>query len=230
MADAEGIMLVMQNSRPGQEDEHLGWYLRHHLPDVAGVPGMIRGELTRLAETKGGERWGKAACYWTSVDPASVIAETMRRSASGDWDLSGAAAIDRDTLAMMTGEALTGRVRSATTPDAEGQDRLLYIVLTNCTAGDDDAFNDWYSNRHLTDVVDVPGFVAAQRFRMIDQPGMPPCPYRYLSIYEVLAKDADAAFAELAARAGTDRMVISPTLDKTDVHAHSFAVLGTHAA
>ena len=39
------------------------------------------------------------------------------------------------------------------------------VVLTNPVAGREDEYNDWYSNRHLGDVIAIPGIVAAQRFK-----------------------------------------------------------------
>src|SRR3546814_16369245 len=71
--------------------------------------------------------------------------------------------LDGESMMMAVGQALTGRVRSTVTVDAAGKERLLYIVLTNATPGDDEQFNDWYTNTHIPDVLAVPGFVAAQR-------------------------------------------------------------------
>ncbi|HMO76854.1 MAG TPA: hypothetical protein PKD48_16075, partial [Sphingopyxis sp.] len=134
--------------------------------------------------------------------------------------------LDRESTMMTIGEALTDRVRSKVAPDAEGKDRLLYIVLTNATPGDHDEFNDWYTNTHIPDVLAVPGFVAAQRFRLVDHPALKPYPFRYLALYEVLASDAEAAFAELKARAGTERMFLSPALDTSGIAAAPYAADG----
>lgn len=41
-----------------------------------------------------------------------------------------------------------------------------YVVWSNPDAGRDDEYSDWYNNRHLADVVAVPGFVSAQRCRL----------------------------------------------------------------
>ncbi|MEZ5709785.1 MAG: DUF4286 family protein [Blastomonas sp.] len=224
MADANAILLVMQNSGKGQDDQHRQWYLTHHLPDVCGVPGVLRGEFSTAAEQSEAPSWSNAAAYWMNGDPASILGEIFRRAGSGEWTMSET--LDGESIMMAIGEALTARVRSDVTSDASGADRLLYIVLTNATPGDDDVFNDWYSNTHIPDVLKVPGFVAAQRFRLIDHPALRPYPYRYLAIYEVLAKGADAAFAELGARAGTERMVLSPTLDTAAVAAAPYAVDG----
>jgi hypothetical protein len=60
------------------------------------------------------------------------------------------------------------------------------IVFSNPTPGQDDEYNDWYNNIHLAEVVEIPGFVAAQRFELSgDQlDGFPTSEHRYLSIYE----------------------------------------------
>ena len=44
----------------------------------------------------------------------------------------------------------------------------VFVVFTNPVEGKDATYNDWYDNRHLPDVLDVPGFVSAQRFRLSD--------------------------------------------------------------
>jgi hypothetical protein len=48
-------------------------------------------------------------------------------------------------------------------------------------AGEDE-YNNWYNNVHLDDVVSLPGFVRAQRFRL-DEPSK--FEYRHLAIYEI---------------------------------------------
>ncbi len=89
--------------------------------------------------------------------------------------------------------------------------RYKFLVLTNPNPGQEDEYNRWYDAVHLGDVVDVPGFLAAQRFRIDDAESF--SGYRYLSIYDIESEDPKAAFAELTARAGTDAMTISPALD-----------------
>lgn len=224
--DASGLLLVMQSATPGREKEHLDWYVSTHLPDVCGVAGTIRGEFTGAVSvgTDGAPpRWNNAALYWLKRDAVDYVREVMERGQSGEWHLADT--IDMTKLLMLTGEAITPRLQSSVTADVPPKDRLLFIVLTNATPGDDEAFNNWYSDTHIPDVLDVPGFVAAQRFRLIDHPMLPSPPYRYAALYEVRKMDAEAAFAELNARAGTERMPLSPTLDN-DVHAVPFAPEG----
>ena len=32
----------------------------------------------------------------------------------------------------------------------------VFVVLTNATPGKDEAFNDWYTNQHIPDVLAIP--------------------------------------------------------------------------
>jgi hypothetical protein len=91
--------------------------------------------------------------------------------------------------------------------------KAVLIVFTNVTSPEhDDAYNSWYDDTHLVDVVAVPGFTAAARYRVSDvqAKGVEPR-HRYLSIYEVEGDELQDALDALL-RAGRD-MVISEHLD-----------------
>lgn len=86
------------------------------------------------------------------------------------------------------------------------------VVLSNPTAEREDEYNDWYNNQHLQDVVAVPGFLSAQRYRLNDAMGYDHA-HRYLAIYELDSSDAANSVAELLRRRGTEAMFISEALD-----------------
>jgi len=70
----------------------------------------------------------------------------------------------------------------------------------------DEAFNRWY-DPHLDEILVVPGFVSAQRYRMeamVQKPGTS-VPYGFLSLYE-LEGDVDTIMAELDEEAASGRM------------------------
>ena len=91
----------------------------------------------------------------------------------------------------------------------------VFVVLTNATPGKEEAFNDWYTNQHIPDVLAIPGVVAAQRFTLsADQRAAPPHPYKYLALYEIETDDLKAVLATLNERAGTSAMVISDAIDQ----------------
>lgn len=95
--------------------------------------------------------------------------------------------------------------------------RYVFVVMTNAVEGQDDAFNDWYTNRHLDDVLKLEGFVGAQRFKFLPRPDGRPCPYQYMALYDVETDDVLATQARLKAVAGTDAMPWHPSFDRSDV-------------
>lgn len=89
----------------------------------------------------------------------------------------------------------------------------LYIVQSNPVAGREDEYNEWYTRQHLPDVLSLPGFVAAQRFRasaIMRSPRARPYRYSGLAIYEI-AGDPRLAFDALD-QAKDAGMVISAAI------------------
>ena len=93
--------------------------------------------------------------------------------------------------------------------------KFKLVVLSNCSEGGDAAFNDWYDNIHLGDVLKVDDFVSAQRFEL-SLPVSDGKHYKYCAIYNVETDDPEAALERLASKAGTPEMTLSDTL--AEVH------------
>src|SRR5215470_19570469 len=53
----------------------------------------------------------------------------------------------------------------------QGQKRYVYLVMSDPLPGTEFAFNDGYQNTHMGDLVQLPGWTGAQRFRLV--PVMP---------------------------------------------------------
>ncbi len=103
--------------------------------------------------------------------------------------------------------------------------RHVLIVMSDPVEGREDEYNDWYDNIHLGEVLQVPGFVAAQRFiAAAPMPGRDGPPLRYLSIYEIEADDAGAPIAALVAAA--KGMDISSAINATTTVAYAFTEHG----
>jgi len=65
------------------------------------------------------------------------------------------------------------------------------------------------------DAVDeaLEGFVAAQRFEVVEGAHEAPPPHRYMALYEIEADDVAHAQKALAAAAESGQMYVSPSLD-----------------
>lgn len=89
-----------------------------------------------------------------------------------------------------------------------------FVVFTRPVEGQEETYNSWYDNQHISDVLATPGFVSARRF-VSEQDGL----RQYLAIYGMETDDPDAVLAGLHERAGTDRMPMSPALDADSISA-----------
>ena len=76
------------------------------------------------------------------------------------------------------------------------------LVFTNAVEGRDDEFNDWYDNVHLKEVLELPEFTSASRYRLSEGQLFPDQPHRYLAIYEFKGPSTDAVAALSAAASG----------------------------
>jgi len=217
-------LLVMSKGKTGREADYLAWYESRHLHDVAKVAGVVSGRLTRLVDGATDERWGVAARYDVSTSVGEVLAGIGAVANTEQMPLTDA--IDGGSVLMMACTPIRPRQVGPNGPDRS--DGLLFIVLTNCTPGDDDAFNAWYSDRHIPDVIATPGFIAAQRFTIAEETAGKRSPWRYLSIYEVAPESFADAMAELSRRSNTELMPLSETL-ASDVYAQSFVTVATAA-
>jgi hypothetical protein len=102
--------------------------------------------------------------------------------------------------------------------------KYTFVVMTNATPGKDAEFNEWYSKQHIPDVLNVPGFVGAQRFRLSGTQlgGNTNKPYKYLALYEIETDDLAGALKELEKRRGTADLVMSDALDIKNIGAAIF--------
>jgi hypothetical protein len=98
---------------------------------------------------------------------------------------------------------------------------ILVVVSNPATAAQEEEYNNWYSEKHLADVLDVPGFVAAQRFRL-NLEAAKSLPGPYLAIYEMETDDPTTTFANLEQATNTGKMPISPALDTVNMVASIF--------
>jgi hypothetical protein len=93
----------------------------------------------------------------------------------------------------------------------------VYVVRSGPVAGGDEAYNGWYTNVHLADVLAVPGFVSAQRFCTAD-PAAPDAPVPgYLALYTMRTDDPEGLLATLTNLVETGQMAMSEAFDTETV-------------
>jgi 2-methylcitrate dehydratase PrpD len=115
---------------------------------------------------------------------------------------------------------MTNAWRASDEGEDENMSQYKLVALTNPVEGREDEYNDWYNNRHVHDVVNVPGFVSAQRFKARSE-----STHRYLAIYEMECDDPIAAFATLGQLLGTDAMPLSEALDLATIQTAIFETI-----
>lgn len=100
--------------------------------------------------------------------------------------------------------------------------RYVFLAFTNPTPGKEAEYNAWYDEHHMKDVIDVPGFVSARRFRLAPRQfafNTAEPSYRYLALYEIETDDVAGTLDEVVKRAGTDAMVMIDAIDMSTLYA-----------
>ena len=101
--------------------------------------------------------------------------------------------------------------------------KYTYVVLTNPVEGREAEYNEWYDNQHLSDVLQIPGMVGAQRFHAAPELiSSGEAKWHYLAIYDIETDNLNGVFAEMQRRAGTSVLPISDALDLAGVHAVAY--------
>ncbi|AXQ30688.1 hypothetical protein D0B54_19255 [Solimonas sp. K1W22B-7] len=92
------------------------------------------------------------------------------------------------------------------------------VVMSNPVEGREAEYNDWYQNVHLAEVVALPGFRSAQRFRLArsltERETWP-----YAAIYEIETEDIDAVLQQLRDAAGSGGLTMSESLATSRAYA-----------
>jgi hypothetical protein len=106
---------------------------------------------------------------------------------------------------------------------AQGKRKGVLVVMTDPVPGEEDAYNEWYDDVHLAEVVKLPGVTSGQRFVAIPSlRGQVPV-QRYMALYE-FEGDVEEALETLR-RTQPDRPT-SPALDQSTALTYTFAAIG----
>ena len=93
----------------------------------------------------------------------------------------------------------------------------MYAVLSRPVEGREDAYVEWYTGRHLDDVLREAGFERAGLWRLVgtNPPAAAPAPY--LALYEIDTDDIEAVNAAMARAARHGTLPLSDALDMGSV-------------
>ena len=104
--------------------------------------------------------------------------------------------------------------------------RHVQIVLSNPASAERTAeFHDWYENQHIPDLMRLPGFIGAQRFR-VALPFRGEVPWIHAVVYELEADDLGTVLGELVDAHADGRIAVSDVLDGATLTALVFSPLG----
>jgi len=88
------------------------------------------------------------------------------------------------------------------------------ITLINAVASQEEELARWYDNEHFGDILESPGFVSANRYRLATkQPSGAAPTWQYLTIYTLDTDDLDAALKEMECRIESGVIVFDSSLD-----------------
>ena len=97
---------------------------------------------------------------------------------------------------------------------------ILFMVRSNARSGREDAYNHWYNNVHLAEVLSIEGFNSAQRFALHETQVQADQPHGYLALYEI---DTDAVTETLARLGQATWLNMSDAIDPESIQISLFA-------
>ncbi|MGD9797924.1 MAG: hypothetical protein AB7H43_09175 [Acidimicrobiia bacterium] len=100
--------------------------------------------------------------------------------------------------------------------------KAILVVHTEPASPEDEAaYNEWYDGVHVPDIVALPGFTGATRYRVsaTQMGGATPDVPRYVAVYEIDADDLDATLKGIGAgvASGAVRMGDAPMGPKSSM-------------
>jgi len=90
---------------------------------------------------------------------------------------------------------------------------IMFVQSRPSTPARDDEYNDWYTNTHLPEVLDIPGITAARRFKASDVAPPPDGSHEYCAVYELDCDDLGAIMPALGERFADGRMHMSDSME-----------------
>jgi hypothetical protein len=218
------VYLVFANPIPGREAEFNEWYSNVHMGDLVQLPGWIGAQRFRLITTvqpppsAAGYRHGYLMIWDLEATDASgplamsaaaIAGGKSRRGAGFNYNAGAGSSGTWEAIAPRVGRP-DGKGPTLTDPADNKTPRLnryMLLELSNALLGRDADF-DRFASQRITSVLALPGWLAAQRFRIADTPSRAPSDKpKYLTVWEAEGVSAQAINSTLtkAMESGTVR-------------------------
>jgi len=224
------VMLVFANPIPGKEGEFNDWYTNTHMGDLVQLPGWMGAQRFRIITSViprpsvAGYSHGYLIIWDLEDNEANAALARMTAAIAGGKSRLGAAfnytpgAGANGTFETL-GPRITrpdGRGPTLTDPSDNKTPRLSRYVLmdfANPLPGREAEFDNG-ANESIQSVLTLPGWMAAQRFRMVDTPGRPSAKPKYLTIWETEGTSAQAVHDRLVKAERTSAVKKNAAMDE----------------
>jgi hypothetical protein len=218
----KAVLIVLTNpGSPDKEALYNDWYTNEHVPDVLAVPGYVAATRYEAFPSWIPIPQRYLTVYDLEVEDTAHVQrisdEHMRRIGAGEMRRSPEGAMDRDSMRAMyyveKSPRQTSKLQQSNIPDG------VFLAYAAPAAPERDTeLNRWYDEQHLPDVLDLPGFTAAQRYamtgiNMVGQPWITANPY--LTLYEHMHRDEvayGAAFGQIRERIAAGRVKMTDSI------------------
>jgi len=173
-----------------REKEFIDWWTNIHANDVLDTPGFLKARLFEMTELIDGR--GKFISLYEietgNIDKTMALRrEKSAREMEVGHDSNACIAVWRDVLWQQIAQLVSTKEHNPR------MDRWIRLAETWCVpASRDEEFNEWYTNIHLPNVLEIPGYMSATRYKQKELRygrGM------YFSVYEVQSDDMDKTLA-----------------------------------
>lgn len=86
---------------------------------------------------------------------------------------------------------------------------ILYVESSPVSTDREDEYNDWYTNTHVPEILALPGFTGATRYKAAAAEGQEPA---YVAIYEIDADDPQGVVNELMSTMRAGKLTMSDSI------------------
>ena len=95
--------------------------------------------------------------------------------------------------------------------------RYKMIVYSNPVGDMEEEYREWYSGKHIHDMLNIPGFKGAQWYKMSEHQQIGTAAdkkYRYVLIWDIEAEDIDDVWQAVIQARRESRITYSPAFDR----------------